>query len=229
MDDRAEGMRIKVTRGGPYLVSGSVPLIRMRIVCNDAGEAIRWEETERLPLRERYVLCRCGHSETKPFCDGSHGDIAWDSEETAGHHSYFEAAEEIEGSGETLHDARPLCANARFCLPGGHLWHLVERLDDPGVRELAEQEARDCPSGRYTFCDAATGKPDEPELEPSIALVDDPFKGVAGPLWVRGGIEIVDAEGMPYERRNRVTLCRCGKSTNKPFCDGSHIESGFTE
>lgn len=229
MDDKATGMRIKVTAAGPYLVSGSVPLIRMRIICNDAGEAIAWEETERLPDKERYVLCRCGHSEGKPYCDGSHTDVAWDGEETAGHHSYFESAEEITGPDATLHDARPLCANARFCLPGGGLWHLIDRCDDPDVMAQVKQEARDCPSGRYTIRDKHTNEVDEPNLEPAIALVDDPDKGVAGPLWVRGGIEVVDAEGNPYERRNRVTLCRCGQSDNKPFCDGSHIASGFTE
>jgi CDGSH-type Zn-finger protein len=39
---------------------------------------------------------------------------------------------------------------------------------------------------------------------------------------VRGGITIESADGVPYEVRNRVTLCRCGRSDNKPFCDASH-------
>jgi CDGSH-type Zn-finger protein len=50
---------------------------------------------------------------------------------------------------------------------------------------------------------------------------------VSGPIWVRGGIEIESAEGHAYQVRNRVTLCRCGKSQNKPFCDGSHVAHGF--
>ncbi|HET8688843.1 MAG TPA: CDGSH iron-sulfur domain-containing protein [Methanosarcina sp.] len=41
---------------------------------------------------------------------------------------------------------------------------------------------------------------------------------------MRGGIPIESADGKQYEIRNRVTLCRCGKSRNKPFCDGSHVE-----
>lgn len=229
MNEPAAGMRVKVTAAGPYLVSGGVPLIRMRIVCNEAGEAIAWEETERLEAGDRYALCRCGWSDRKPFCDGSHVSCAWDGTETAGHHSYFEVAEEIDGVGVTLHDARPLCANARFCLPSGRLWHLIERCDDPDSLQLAKQEATDCPSGRYTLRTEEDGRVCEPELEPSIALVDDPAKGVSGPLWVRGDIEIVDAEGEPYEVRNRVTLCRCGASKNKPFCDGSHIEADFRE
>ena len=39
---------------------------------------------------------------------------------------------------------------------------------------------------------------------------------------VTGGVELVGADGRPYARRERVTLCRCGASSNKPFCDGSH-------
>ena len=62
---------------------------------------------------------------------------------------------------------------------------------------------------------------------PAIAFVQDTGAAVSGPVYVRGGIEIVSAEGEPYEIRNRVTLCRCGQSKNKPFCDGSHVEHGF--
>jgi hypothetical protein len=69
----------------------------------------------------------------------------------------------------------------------------------------------------------------EPEFPPSIALVEDPHQGVSGPLWVRGGIEVIAADGTPYELRNRVTLCRCGQSNNKPFCDGTHASVGFSD
>jgi CDGSH-type Zn-finger protein len=62
----------------------------------------------------------------------------------------------------------------------------------------------------------------EPQLEKSIGLIEDPSKGVDGPFWVRGGIPVYSAEWELYEIRNRMTLCRCGKSANKPFCDSSH-------
>ena len=68
------------------------------------------------------------------------------------------------------------------------------------------------------------GEAIEPDLEKSIVVIEYPPRGEHGPLWVRGGIPVVSADGEPYEVRNRVTLCRCGKSENKPFCDGSHIE-----
>ena len=43
-----------------------------------------------------------------------------------------------------------------------------------------------------------------------------------GPIWLRGGISLTSADGYQYEVRNRMTVCRCGASRNKPFCDGSH-------
>lgn len=225
MDDRAKGMCIRVTTGGPYLVSGDVPLIRTEIVCDESGEAVEWRETARLATDDCYALCRCGHSGRKPFCDGSHLDMAFDGAETAGHDSYAEVAVDIEGPGVKLQDARKLCAEARFCARAGGLWNLVGECSDAETRELARQEATLCPSGRYVFCES--DEVHEPTLEPSIALVEDPQLGVSGPLWVRGGIPVIAADGTPYEVRNRVTLCRCGHSKNKPFCDGSHIEAGF--
>jgi hypothetical protein len=75
--------------------------------------------------------------------------------------------------------------------------------------------------------DNETGKPVEPEYEPSIALIEDPAKNCSGPVWLRGGIQVIGADGFKYELRNRVTLCRCGASQNKPFCDGQHAAIGF--
>jgi CDGSH-type Zn-finger protein len=40
---------------------------------------------------------------------------------------------------------------------------------------------------------------------------------------------VTGADGAPYEVRNRVTLCRCGASRNKPFCDGTHASIGFKD
>ena len=66
-------------------------------------------------------------------------------------------------------------------------------------------------------------------FEPSIGVVQDTAKGVSGPLWVKGGIEVQGADGAAYETRNRVALCRCGTSGKKPFCDGSHVSSGLKD
>lgn len=50
-----------------------------------------------------------------------------------------------------------------------------------------------------------------------------------GSLRVEGDFEIVDQEGRPFglAGRTKVTLCRCGHSSNKPFCDSTHKKIGF--
>ena len=49
-----------------------------------------------------------------------------------------------------------------------------------------------------------------------------------GPFRVEGVIELIDTDGTVIEtKRERVSLCRCGASTEKPFCDGTHSKIGF--
>ncbi|HXV63833.1 MAG TPA: CDGSH iron-sulfur domain-containing protein [Vicinamibacteria bacterium] len=50
-----------------------------------------------------------------------------------------------------------------------------------------------------------------------------------GPLRVKGDVVLKDADGNTYDLRGReaFSLCRCGQSGNKPFCDGSHNREGF--
>jgi CDGSH-type Zn-finger protein len=52
-----------------------------------------------------------------------------------------------------------------------------------------------------------------------------------GSIRVEGDFELVDPEGRPFGLAGRTTLslCRCGQSGNKPFCDGSHKVCGFTD
>jgi len=52
-----------------------------------------------------------------------------------------------------------------------------------------------------------------------------------GNLRIEGDFEIVDPTGAPFglAGRTAITLCRCGQSQNKPFCDGSHNRVGFTD
>lgn len=229
MSEKTAGMKITVGQDGPYYVSGSVPLFRAEIVVNDAGEAIRWRELEQIPTGESYMLCRCGQSSDKPFCDGSHFAIAFDGTEVAGREPYAENAVCTTGPGLKLLDARKLCAEARFCDRAGGLWNLIHQCDDPSTRAIVEEEAAMCPSGRYVTSDAETMEPHEPQLEPAIWVIEDPQLGVSGGLWVRGGIPIISADGTAYEVRNRVTLCRCGESKNKPLCDGTHIAAEFRD
>lgn len=49
-----------------------------------------------------------------------------------------------------------------------------------------------------------------------------------GPYLVKGPIDLVDADGKAFTvAQQTIALCRCGGSTNKPFCDGTHSSIGF--
>lgn len=214
--------KIKVSKNGPYLVSGKIPLIRKTILTDVEGTPIEWSTDYIYHSGENYALCRCGRSKNKPFCDSSHSQIKFDGTETAGQTKYLEKAEKIDGPVLELTDEQDLCASARFCHRAGGIWNLIPKSDNIEAKKIAVEETGDCPSGRLMIWDKETRIAIEPKFEKSIVLVEDPSIGVSGPIWMRGCIPVESCGGEIYEIRNRVTLCRCGKSSNKPFCDSSH-------
>jgi CDGSH-type Zn-finger protein len=221
--------KIVVTKDGPYKVTEDVPLSMEIITPNKEGLSWDWKKAKEFETKGEYALCRCGNSKNKPFCDGSHAKVKFDGTETATRRPFVRQAEVFEGPSLLLSDAEELCAFARFCDPGGKIWSLIEQSDDPEVRKLVIREANHCPAGRLVVHEKKTGKEIEDKLPPSIGVVEDPAMGSSGPLWVRGGIRIESENGTPYEPRNRVTLCRCGASANKPFCNGSHASIKFRD
>jgi CDGSH-type Zn-finger protein len=221
-------MKVVVSKNGPYLVSGGVPLSLQRIVSNEEGYSWDWSEERKFDTGPSYKLCRCGRSENMPFCDDTHLKVGFDGTETASRQPFSAQAKTYEGQTLELADAKALCASARFCHPGGKTWSLIRQADS-AARDLAIREAAHCPSGRLVLHDKKSGNELEEMLKPSICVVEDSPLGCSGPLWVRGGIRIESEDGEPYEQRNRVTLCRCGASKNKPFCNGGHAVIKFRD
>jgi CDGSH-type Zn-finger protein len=224
-----ESKKIKIEKNGPYRVPGDIPLKKEFVEADEDKEPLKWRKGDNLITHGEYILCRCGKSRSKPFCDMTHIRINFNGTETASRESYENQAEMIYGPELDLMDASDLCARARFCHRCGGTWELTQKSDDPDAKKTAIQQACDCSSGRLTAIDKETGKIIEPEFNPSISLIEDLPAGVSGPLWVKGGIVVESSDGQTYESRNRQTLCRCGKSKNKPFCDGCHIDFGFDD
>lgn len=215
--------KINVSKDGPYLVFGKVPLFQQIIVVNNKGVPEKWATGKKYEMTKQCILCRCGESKNKPFCDGTHAEVRFDGTETASLESYIATAETFEGPELRLTDLEEVCASARFCHRAGEIWNLIPRSNEPDAKQIAIQEASDCPSGRLVVWNKNTGEAIEPVFEPSIGFIEDPQLTCSGPIWIRGGIPIESVAGKTYEIRNRVTLCRCGKSSNKPFCDSSHF------
>jgi len=221
--------KIQIVKDGPYMVSGGLPMKKQTIGTNSTGESVKWIEGQAYPDQPTYALCRCGQSARKPYCDGSHAKARFDGTEIASRETYRRQAAVMHGPTMSLTDVEVLCAFARFCDPHGQVWNLVNETDNPAAKKNFVRQVGDCPSGRLVAWDKSSGKAIEPNHEPSIGLIEDPANQCAGPIWLRGGVQVIGSDGFHYEVRNRVTLCRCGASKNKPFCDGTHAAIKFKD
>jgi CDGSH-type Zn-finger protein len=221
--------RIEVEENGPYRVRG-LPLSRTGQVETEYGEPVAWEPLAPIDAPEDYELCRCGASGRKPFCNRSGCEQGFDGTETADRGSFADRAHAFQAHGGVMFDDRTLCTMAGYCGDRfTNVWGMLRNTNDPEVRARLRTMVMLCPSGRIAWvpegAEVAEVAPaaDELPYEPSVAAIRD------GPLWARGGVQVIAADGTPYEVRHRQTLCRCGHSENKPFCDGSHKEAGFTD
>jgi CDGSH-type Zn-finger protein len=212
--------RVRISEDGPYQVTGSPPLVRTAQVETEFGEPIGWEEPASIGAPAEFDLCRCGQSSRKPFCDSSHETNGFDGTEVADRRPRADRARVLEGDDVVMTDDRSLCSKAGFCTNRStDVWEMIQQTFDPEVRSRLERMVDLCPSGRLD-----RSRTEDVELpEPSIGVIRD------GPIWIRGGIPVEAADGTTYEVRDRVTLCRCGHSSNKPFCDGSHKVVGFRD
>jgi CDGSH-type Zn-finger protein len=221
--------KVTITKNGPYLVSGKLPLSKVISTVGSSGEPEEWKKGKKYPKQETYTLCRCGKSQNKPYCDGTHIKIGFNGQETADKKRYEEQAGIIHGPKLDLTDAKKFCSNARFCQLSGGTWYNVKKSDDLNAKKIAIKTACNCPSGRLVIWNKKTKKPYEKKFNPSIEIIEDPQIKVSGPIWLKSNIELESVDGYKYETRNRMTLCRCGESKNKPFCDGSHISIRFND
>lgn len=219
-------MKITVVENGPYLVSGNIPLYEKKIISEDGLMVMK--TIRQIPTEEEYKLCRCGLSKEMPFCDGTHEEAGFDGTEVAENNKYFDRAEVFNGPEVDLYDDGR-CAYARFChKKHGDIWHLTWDSDDPVKKAEAIEAAKQCPTGRLVIKDK-NGKIIEPELESSISIIQDIPEGCSSGIFVAGGIPLYSADGKPYEIQNRMMLCRCGRSDNKPFCDATHDPIHFND
>ncbi len=219
--------RIVIIKNGPYVVHGNVPLAHKTQVVSEHGEPLTWKKdcNVETPIGE-YALCRCGESKKKPFCDRTHRTIDFDGTECADTGSTADRQKQLPaGSHLVVHRDTSLCTASGFCGTRDLSFdEFVAATDNTQARLLVIGMVERCPSGALTDRVEA-GEPDiEPDLPQQIAATteitaDGP---IDGPLWVTGGIPIERSDHEPFETRNRVTLCNCGRSGNKPLCDGSH-------
>jgi CDGSH-type Zn-finger protein len=204
-----EQPRITPQPDGPYRVDGLERLL------SSGGE--------QLAVRPALFLCRCGGSSNKPFCDGTHLKIGFRSRRESRRQIARRAA--YSGAQITINDNRAICAHTGFCTDE------LERVFASGRKPWIDSDAatvdeiaatvRKCPSGALSYTlDGVEYAGDSGDA--TITVSKD------GPYFVAGSIELVHP-GPHGPSAVRFALCRCGQSSNKPFCDGTHWDAGFRD
>jgi len=194
--------------GGPLVV------FRLPVLNNANGQAL-----ERKPS---LALCRCGASKNKPYCDGSHNKIAFDSRP-----SDDRTKDEIltyEGKEITIHYNRLLCSHAAECGTRQKAAFDSSRkpwiVPDNASKDEIMEVVKACPSGALRYSPPG-GEPQHgrDDVEGITVEQDGPYRVTGMPL-----ASARQAKGASAEK---YVLCRCGASKNKPFCDGSHYDIGW--
>lgn len=167
------------------------------------------EDGSAISIDKKSALCRCGKSSDKPFCDGTHAK--------GGFSSIREGSEDdrrltFPGEPITFFENVALCSHAGLCLKGKpDEWRERGDYTDEELVGIV----RKCPSGALSYARGDVEYRDQ-ERPPSIKLVE------GGPIQIEGGIALQDTDWPEGASREHYTLCRCGLSKLKPFCDGSH-------
>lgn len=205
---RRHSPAIEARNGGPFVA------IHLPVLTGSDGEPL-----ENKPVR---ALCRCGASKNKPFCDGSHNDIGFDSSP-----SEDRSKDEIltyEGEEVTIHYNRLLCSHAAECGrrqkaafdSSRKPWIVPDNAPKQGILDVVKA----CPSGALRFS--------LPGEAPQHAHPD--AKGITverdGPYRVTG-VPLAASRLAKGASPDKYVLCRCGASKNKPYCDGSHYDIGW--
>lgn len=205
-----ERSTIECKPNGPYLVRNL--------------EHLKDWQGNRMDTKSVMALCRCGGSANKPFCDGTHQKNGFSGAKLAERST--DQLRSYQAKRISIHDNRSICAHAGHCTDG--LASVFKYESEPWIDasgaavEAIIETIRRCPSGALSYTlDGIQGE--DQQQEPSITVTKD------GPYAVAGAAQLLNQSWALGASTEHYTLCRCGASKNKPFCDGTHWSIGFKD
>lgn len=227
VNDNIKPKIMPLPNGPYYLINDMEP----KVIDN-----LKNSKGERLSTIVGIALCRCGASKNKPFCDGTHSVIRFSSKNSTSKENDInkvtikDKRRDYPGKEITIHDNRKICSHAAECvnnLPtvfklGSRPWI---NADGSGLQDIINT-IRKCPSGALSYSvDGIEYRDPKEQSNPTVTVLKN------GPYHITGGIELIGdhvefGEGASKEH---YTLCRCGASENKPFCDGTHRSINFND
>jgi glutamate synthase domain-containing protein 2/CDGSH-type Zn-finger protein len=207
-----EKTTVELAENGPLIVKGA--------------SALTGADGAPLEPKPVLALCRCGGSKNRPYCDGTHAKIGFSSARSDDRVPDQRDSYERTDKRLTIHDNRGICAHAGICsdnLPkvfraGTEPWIDADGAAADTIKQVIER----CPSGALSYS-VEELEQREREITPGVHAV------AHGPYSVEGPTELVGVELLEGALDAKRTLCRCGQSKNKPFCDGSHWYANFRD
>ncbi len=103
--------------------------------------------------------------------------------------------------------------------PKNRPWINIQGADTETIR----QQVENCPSGALSYYLSTEQNTPAISVDTTVEVTPN------GPLLVYGNITVKNKTGLEEKKYKVTALCRCGASTNKPYCDGSHVKIGFKD
>ena len=120
-----------------------------------------------------------------------------------------------------------MCIHSAICFKGlGGVFDPQKRpwiTPEGGTTESIIAQVKKCPSGALSYYLNRDAGDEQVKVEAETIVETMPN----GPLIVYGNVTIKDSKGNLTKKNNATAFCRCGGSSNKPFCDGTHKKIGF--
>ncbi|MBP9478130.1 MAG: CDGSH iron-sulfur domain-containing protein [Sebaldella sp.] len=170
-------------------------------------------------------LCRCGKSKNKPFCDGTHGTIDFNNEREE---EKLRGLKTYECDKITVYYDKYLCKHIGKCTHGypevfnADKIPWIEPKSANNLDKLIEV-IKKCPSGALSYKLEDGSRETVYHSEQKIKIEKN------GSINITGGISLIDdnKSDVILDSKEHYSLCRCGASKHKPFCDGTHIKIEF--
>ncbi len=168
-----------------------------------------------LDAKKTTVLCVCGKSKEQPYCDGIHKAVGFSSKNELDE----EIIQRYDGKDINIIFNRSICAGAGNCVRNFPKIYKNASEDwifpDNDNIEQVKNSVKSCPSGALAY-EINQEIHQEKYNEIKINIIKN------GPINVKGNVSIQVDKWSTNANREKFSLCRCGASRNKPFCDYTH-------
>jgi len=193
---------------------------QLKLVVDDEDKKIFddvlfWSNEKAIEIKKNTMLCRCGKSNNQPFCDGVHKKVGFKSSNIL----EKEIIQRYDGKQINIIFNRSICAGAGTCVRNyPNIYKNASEnwiFPDEDSLEVAIKSVEQCPSGALSY-------------EIKGQSVQEKYKGIKmsvvprGPLNIKGKVSLDASKWSTNANKEKYSLCRCGASDNKPFCDYTH-------